>query len=92
MSPETNLDEELLSASKAGDGAAVRHALNAGANIDAVDFNRRSSLVHASMNGHLDVVKLLLEAGASVDTQDAAGRTALNAMVIDLLKELGLEE
>jgi ankyrin repeat protein len=77
MNPETNLDEELLSASKEGDGAAVSQALKAGANIDAVDFNRRSSLMHASMNGHLDVVKLLLEAGASVDTQDASGRTAL---------------
>jgi uncharacterized protein len=77
MNPETTLDEQLLSASQEGDTAAVSQALKAGANVDAVDFNRRSSLMHASMNAHLDVVKLLLEAGASVDTQDAAGRTAL---------------
>ena len=43
MNSETNLDEELLSASKEGDGAAVRQALKAGANIDAVDFNGQSS-------------------------------------------------
>ena len=77
MNPETDLDEKLLSASKEGDGAAVSQVLKAGANIDAVDFNGQSSLMHASMNGHLDVVKLLLEAGASVDTQDGSGRTAL---------------
>ena len=77
MDPETNLDEELLSASEAGDQAAVSRALSAGADVDAVDFNRRSSLMHASMNGHLDVVQLLLAAGAFVDAQDGSGRTPL---------------
>jgi len=77
MDSGTNLDEQLLAAADAGDRAAVRRALKAGADVNAVDSNGRSSLMHASMNGHHDVVHVLLDAGAHVDTQDAAGRTPL---------------
>ncbi|HEX6596848.1 MAG TPA: ankyrin repeat domain-containing protein [Acidimicrobiales bacterium] len=77
MAIDANHDEELLAAAKAGDAAAVRQALKAGADVNAADGNRRSALMHASMNGHLAVVTVLLEAGASIDTQDAVGRTPL---------------
>jgi ankyrin repeat protein len=48
-----------------------------GAKVDAVDKDKLTPLIEASITGHVDVVKELLKQGASVDAQVANGATAL---------------
>lgn len=77
MDPGTNLDEQLLSAAKQGDVAAVRQALSAGANVDAQDGSGRTALMEASMRSEVDIMRALIDAGANVNLTAALGETAL---------------
>ena len=60
----------LLSAAAAGDVAAVRRALDAGAPIESRDARGRTPLLLATHGHHLPVVRWLIGRGADVNAQD----------------------
>lgn len=71
---------ELTDAVKSGDTEAVARALDAGADIDAID-GLGSPLHWAVLNGHPDVVKLLIERGADTEVStDMLGTPLFAAM------------
>ena len=41
--------------------------LKAGADIDIVDFHRRSALIHTADRGFYEMARLLIESGANLD-------------------------
>ena len=61
----------LLSAAAAGDVAAVRRALDAGAPIESRDARGRTPLLLATQGGHVAAAQLLMARGADVNAQDA---------------------
>jgi ankyrin repeat protein len=71
----------LWDAAMAGDTAAIRQALSAGAKIDSLDVRRsangRYALNWAVLNNKVDAVKLLLELKAPLEAQNRTGFTAL---------------
>ena len=62
--------EKLLEAALIGDTDALREALAAGADVNAVDVFGWTSLMYAARFGHEACVKLLLAAGADVNAVD----------------------
>ena len=73
------LADELSLAAHAGDEAAVRQLLAAGARADQVDTKDRLPLHRASSCGHERMVRLLLEAApATASVTDKQGQTALH--------------
>jgi ankyrin repeat protein len=96
--PEPALNEELLSAAKKGDLAAVKSLLPKGASVNAKTRYDQTPLMFASEKGHLEIVKVLLEAGADVNVVDTFYKsfTALSAAarnghaeIVKLLLEKG---
>ncbi|MFD5507170.1 ankyrin repeat domain-containing protein [Streptomyces sp. NPDC127051] len=65
------VDRQLLDAARAGDAAAVRAAVEAGANVEARDTELRTPLLLASLGNHVEAARVLVAAGADVDAQDA---------------------
>jgi outer membrane protein assembly factor BamB len=63
-------DDDLLDAAAAADVAAVRRALDAGADPNAENRYGRTALSLAAGGGHLEVVRLLLERGADPSRRD----------------------
>jgi len=61
----------LLTAAAKGDANGVALALRAGANIEAVDSNRRTALLLAVTNNHVAVAQVLVAMGASPNALDA---------------------
>lgn len=67
----------LMKASIDGRSAVIEYLLTHGANVDAVDNDRRSALMMAASRSRADAVKALLEIGkANVQLEDKDGRTA----------------
>lgn len=78
--PRTNpaaAADALRDAALEGRLQAVLSALSKGADVNAMDQERRSALMLAAFNGHTEVVRALIEKGASVNATDSMGRTAL---------------
>jgi outer membrane protein assembly factor BamB len=77
------LNDQLLAAAFQNDVEAARKALDAGANVNAVDAHGNTALMLAAeaMAGSAGVkdplVRLLLERGADADIRDPSGLTAL---------------
>jgi ankyrin repeat protein len=73
---------QLWDATMAGDTAAMRKALAAGAKVDSLDLRRsrngRRALNWAALNNQVPAIKLLLAAGAAIDTANLTGFTALH--------------
>ena len=59
----------LLEATKQGDLAAVRAALERGEDIEAKDDKGYTLLIWAAYNGHKEVVSLLLEKGSDIEAR-----------------------
>ena len=73
-----SLDDQLISAARNGDMAAVQQLIQQGVNIEAKDSAGNTALIYAAGWGRTDVVKLLLEKGANIEARDARrGWTAL---------------
>lgn len=71
---------DIWAALQAGDAAAVRAALEAGADANAVSPDGAAALLVASLNGNPDVAAALLGAGADVNAANQGnGATALHA-------------
>jgi len=62
---------------ESADPAAVRQALQAGANVDAKDSSGFTSLMIASLRGNEEIARLLLEAGATPNSTNEADETPL---------------
>lgn len=78
---KSKLNEQLLEAASRNDLDAVRQALDAGANINAVDAYGSSVLMLAAeasvgSGGKDPLIEFLLERGANADLRDADGLTA----------------
>jgi outer membrane protein assembly factor BamB len=63
--------EVLLDAARAGDLAAVRRSLDAGAGVNSANKYGVSALGFAAERGHFAVVRLLVERGADVNAIDS---------------------
>ena len=76
--PEPALRPDALhQAAQAGDSAGLKAALSAGADVDALDGQGWTALMHAANRGYPQFVDLLLEAKADPDIQAPDGATAL---------------
>lgn len=73
------LDDKLLEAARNIDLAAVRAALENGADVDARDGGGfgRTALMMVSMRSAIPIMQVLLDAGAGVNLQAQLGETAL---------------
>jgi ankyrin repeat protein len=74
----TQLDQALIDAAKAGDVFAIEDALDAGANVNAIDEDRETALHWAAYNGHKNAVRELLQReGINANKLDKLGLTPL---------------
>jgi hypothetical protein len=75
-------NEDVLTASKAGDKAGVEAALTQGASVNAVDPlgppGQTTPLGIAAAGGHANVAALLLDHGANVNGADGLGQSPLH--------------
>ena len=77
------MSDRLHEAAEAGDPAAGRRLLEAGANPDGVLEGRYTLLMHCAATGNVPFVKLLLEHGATADLRDEKGHTARDYAVAE---------
>src|SRR5713226_414887 len=75
-------NEDLLAASRAGDLAAVKAAVQNGAALETKTPYGQTPLYLAAMSGHEEVVRFLLEKGASVDITDTFYKAPMLAFVL----------
>lgn len=75
-------NEDLLSASRAGDLAAVKAAIESGAALETKTPYGQTPLYLAAMNGHEEVVRFLLEKGASTDVRDTFYKAPMLGFVL----------
>jgi ankyrin repeat protein len=72
-----NLHERLVEAAGAGDAAAAKALVAAGADPNYQTAQINTPLMWAATHRHLEAAKALLESGADVNRQDVLGGTAL---------------
>ena len=75
-------NEDLLSAARSGDLAAVKAAIEGGAALETKTPYGQTPLYLAAMNGHEEVVRFLLDKGASADVTDTFYKAPMLAFVI----------
>jgi len=75
-------NEDLLSASRSGDLAAVKTAIQGGAALETKTPYGQTPLYLAAMNGHEEVVRFLLDKGASADVNDTFYKASVLGFVI----------
>jgi Ankyrin repeats (3 copies) len=75
-------NEDLLSASRAGDLAAVKTAIESGAALETKTPYGQTPLYLAAMNGHEEVVRFLLDKGASADVSDTFYKASVLGFVL----------
>jgi Ankyrin repeats (3 copies) len=75
-------NEDLLSASRLGNLAAVTAAVEKGAALETKTAYGQTPLYLAAMNGHEEVVRFLLDKGASTDVKDTFYKAPMLVFVI----------
>jgi hypothetical protein len=75
-------NEDLLSASRAGDLAAAKSALEKGAALESKTPYGQTPLYLAAMNGHEEMVRFLLDKGATTDVKDTFYKAPMLAFVL----------
>jgi len=78
LSIATNGVSPLHLAVSTGDANLVKYLLDAGAEIDALDMDRKAPLHCACYHGHTEIVKLLVSNMAGINFQDSSGSTPLH--------------
>jgi hypothetical protein len=78
-----DVNEELLSAARKGDLAAVKALCEKGAAIETKTPYGQTPLYLAAMNGHADVVQFLVDKGARTDIKDTFYKESLLSFVLD---------
>jgi hypothetical protein len=78
-----DLNEELLSAARKGDLAAVKALCEKGASIETKTPYGQTPIYLAAMNGHADVVQFLVDKGARTDIKDTFYKEPLLSFVLD---------
>lgn len=78
----TKNDEELFSASAAGDAQRVDELIGEGANVNETGALKRTPLFAAAFCDHPEVVKLLIDKGSKHDVRDTNGMSPLHAAVL----------
>lgn len=73
---------DLWAAAQSGDVAGIKAALDAGADIEGIDFsenrNGRRALNYAALNNHPAAIEALLAAGANIESQNRTRFTPLH--------------
>lgn len=72
-----DLNSKLVEAAASGNVVALRAALNAGAEVNAMNIDGYSALALAAVYGHRDCLQSLIAAGAEVNVQDREGNSTL---------------
>jgi ankyrin repeat protein len=75
-------DAEVFAASIAGDARRVEQSINAGGNVNATDFLKRTPLFAASFCNHPEVANLLIDKGSDVNARDFLGMSPLHSAVV----------
>src|SRR5690349_7186458 len=77
--PKQELNDQLFEAVRKGDAAAVKSALDRGADVNAKFRYGTTALFKAAERGNAEVAKLLLDRGADVNVKDTFyGATAMS--------------
>jgi hypothetical protein len=76
-------NEDLLSASRSGDLATVKTAIENGAALETKTPYGQTPLYLAAMNGHEEVVRFLLDKGASADVNDTFYKASMLGFVLE---------
>lgn len=76
------MDPEFERAATAGDAAALKARLEAGADVNAKDRYGQSALMLAAHRGHLEAVATLLRQGANPDMTAKYGLSALMLAIV----------
>ncbi len=71
------IDRDLIAAVAAGDTAAVRRLIDAGADVNAQDAKRDSAFLLAGALGRTEIVRMTVAAGADLRSVNRFGGTAL---------------
>src|SRR5437660_10479678 len=68
---------DLLVAIRKGDHAQVRKLIDAGADVNTVDKDGTTALMHSVLESDARMMKLLIDKGANVNSKNAQDSTAL---------------
>jgi ankyrin repeat protein len=77
---------DLLAAIREGNHAQVRSLLRGGADVNAVDADGTTPLMHSVIESDVDMMKLLIDSGAKVNSANSLGSTALMYAVVNVDK------
>jgi len=75
-------NEDLLAASRAGDLAGVKTAIEHGAALEAKTPYGQTALYLSAMNGHEDIVRYLLNKGANTNIRDTFYKAPMLGFVV----------
>ena len=89
-STKDELDEELLKAAKNGLLNKVKLLINAGANVNTQNSDKKTPLMEAVTLGNKNIVEYLILKGADCNLQDKMGNTALS--MAKLFHQTAIEE
>jgi ankyrin repeat protein len=84
-------NQELITTAGEGDLKRVTKLLEDGADVNAKDKSRKTTLIDAAWGGNQEVVGLLLGKGADVNATTKSGESALKVAYGEEVKELLLE-
>src|SRR5712691_11774493 len=77
---------DLLVSIRNGDHAQVQKLLGAGADVNAVDNDGTTALMHSVIESDVKMLNLLIGRGANVNAKNAVGSTALMYAATNLSK------
>src|SRR2546426_4599957 len=77
---------DLLVAIRNGDHAQVRRLIEAGADVNTVDNDGTTALMHSVIESDVKVMKLLIDKRANVNTKNSQDSTALMYATTNLSK------
>ena len=89
---DLNSNGTIHEAAKIGNAKVMGLLLSRGANIEAMDKEKKTLLNVAADRGHVEIVKMLLEKGANKEAADKLGWTPLHAANCAEIAKLLIEE